>query len=635
MRSLRFIFIGIITFLFVTNVVFLRRTVSVLLCGVLSFNSASCYSFLDKYGKADAAAPPSSAVVTSKDFSFVEKDKQKVAGCLFGVCVNLPQIPGVTGGDPLGVAKTAIVKQIGEAVGVGSPLLLDQKTAYADVSDQVKDFHPQKLTITSAEDLQKPLPPGDYSLDVIAYCTQFSIHAPGRGLPYKLAPLMGKQAPTISALLSRGTLQGIAPATLNANAWRIQAGLPLKQWPSQDQALIHKLIPEYEKGLEGDYLQQIENTYNQFRIVPGIPSLNDLLTQSGAPGQTVLQLRQARQTLANQTISAERLPDMLYEPTGDGLPRVLPAVKDSSPSLWAEVQPGVFARFTVIEGNLGKNLFEFRVTPKAKSAAINNKSAMVATKELDKNVPVSQQTQPPATPASVVCDSTHNTYSKDRPAQALIPACVSDAKADEKEPLPESGDLITYQVRGDKYAHVAVIIEGGVKKNSDGTVTITRVRSKWGGGAVYDHDPNQTISYGTNWSVWHRNKKPNYCKAEECNWLKVEQCHSWELGLGDNCFITDKGNNIYHGGCPVKPTGILGRECNLDDATFVTSEHPLPGVDRVELPENRLAYDCRGFVFGHKWSAISEFYLGSNQIQTILDDGYIQLSAKDSQAKQH
>ncbi|MBN3910218.1 MAG: hypothetical protein HWQ35_27850 [Nostoc sp. NMS1] len=377
----------------------------------------------------NAAVPPSTTVLASDDSSSSQKDKQKIAG--FFDLPKIPiQIPGVPGVNPLEIAKTAVIKEIGEAVGVGSPLLLDQKTAYPDVSDQVKDFRPQPLTITSAEDLQKPLSPGDYSLDVIAYCTQFSIHAPGRGLPYKLAPLMGKQAPTISALLSRGTLQGIAPATLNANAWRIQAGLPLKQWPSQDQALIHKLIPEYEKGLEGDYLQQIENTYNQFRIVPGIPSLNDLLRQSGAPGQTVLQLRQARQTLADQTISAERLPDMLYEPTGDGLPRVLPAVKDSSPSLWAEVQPGVFARFTVIEGNLGKNLFEFRVTPKAKSAAINNKSAMVATKELDKNVPVSQQTQPPATPASVVCDSTHNTYSKDRPAQALIPACVSGGKAD-------------------------------------------------------------------------------------------------------------------------------------------------------------------------------------------------------------
>ncbi|MEH2336017.1 hypothetical protein [Nostoc sp.] len=426
MRSLRFIFIGIITSLFVTNVVFLRRTLSVLLCGVLSFNSASCYSFLNIYGKADAAAPPSSAVVTSKDLSVVQKDEQKIADCFLGVCVNLPKspipIPGVPSGNPIDIAKTAVIKEIGEAVGVGSPLLLDQKTAYPDVSDQVKDFHPKPLAITSDQDLQKPLPPGDYSLDVIAYCTQFSIHAPGRGLPYKLAPLTGKQAPAISALLSRGTLQGIAPATLNANSWRIQAGLPLKQWSQQDQALIHKLIPEYEKGLEGDYLQQIENTYNQFRLVPGIPSLNDLLRQSGAPGQTVLQLRQARQALTNQTISAERLPDMLYEPTGDGLPRVLPAAKDSSPSHWAEIKSGVFARFTVIEGNLGRNLLEFRVTPQA-SAAINN-SATVVAQNLDKNLqvgdPKTTVAVAPIPLALILNGAFYIGYSIGRAAQALI-----------------------------------------------------------------------------------------------------------------------------------------------------------------------------------------------------------------------
>jgi hypothetical protein len=394
MRQLRFIFITLITFLFVTCAVFLRKTTSILLCGVLSFNSTSCYSFLDKYGKADAALPPRNTVVISNDFDNVQQNKQKIAGCPFGVCIDVPKIPGlpgIPGGNPLDVAKTAITKQIGESLSVGSPLLLDQHTAYPDVSDQVKNFHPQPLTITSVEDLKKPLTPGDYSVSAIAYCTQFSIHAPGQGIPYKLAPLQGKQAPAIHALLYRGTLQGIvSPATLNADAWRIQAGLPLKQWPPQDQALIHTLIPEYEKGLEGDYLQQIEDTYNQYRLVPGIPSFNDLLREVGAPGQLVLQLRKARQTLADQTIAAERLPDMLYEPTGDGLPRVLPAAKDSSPSRWAEIRPGVFARFTVIEGNLGRNLFEFRVTPKAIAAA--NNDTTVATKELDKSLQVSDTT---------------------------------------------------------------------------------------------------------------------------------------------------------------------------------------------------------------------------------------------------
>jgi hypothetical protein len=113
MRQLRFIFIALITSVFVTSAVFLRKAIAVLLCGVLSFNSGSCYSLLGDYGKADAAAPPSSSVLTSKDFSVVQEDEQKIAGCLFGVCVNLPKIPvpipGVPNGDilPPDSAETA------------------------------------------------------------------------------------------------------------------------------------------------------------------------------------------------------------------------------------------------------------------------------------------------------------------------------------------------------------------------------------------------------------------------------------------------------------------------------------------------------------------------------------------------
>ena len=144
-------------------------------------------------------------------------------------------------------AEQEITKKVGEAVGVGSPLLLDQTTALPQAPD-ITDFHPTHLTISSAEDLCKRLPPGDYSIPVTAFCTQFSIHAPSSGLPYKIARVQGKQAPAISALLVRGMLENLSPATLNVEAWRIQAGLPFNQWPDQDQALIHRLIPEYEKG---------------------------------------------------------------------------------------------------------------------------------------------------------------------------------------------------------------------------------------------------------------------------------------------------------------------------------------------------------------------------------------------------
>jgi filamentous hemagglutinin len=61
----------------------------------MSFNSASGYIVLGDYGKANAALP--SGKVTVLDHSdVVQEDGQKVAVCVFGVCVNVPNIPAVT-----------------------------------------------------------------------------------------------------------------------------------------------------------------------------------------------------------------------------------------------------------------------------------------------------------------------------------------------------------------------------------------------------------------------------------------------------------------------------------------------------------------------------------------------------------
>ncbi|MEH2465477.1 hypothetical protein [Nostoc sp.] len=62
---------------------------------------------MDNYEKADAAAPLSRTFALSNsspsDADVVPRQKQKVAGCLFGVCVDLPKIPvsisGIPGGD--------------------------------------------------------------------------------------------------------------------------------------------------------------------------------------------------------------------------------------------------------------------------------------------------------------------------------------------------------------------------------------------------------------------------------------------------------------------------------------------------------------------------------------------------------
>lgn len=272
------------------------------------------------------------------------------------------------GGISAAAAQTLLTREIGEAVGVGSPLLLDQNSAFPK-AESVEDFHPALLTPRSVDDLNRPLAPGDYALYVTAFCTQYSIHAPGQGLPYKLARIQGRQARPIGALIARGTLKGIPPAVLNCDAWRIQAGIPLSKWAPTDQALVHQLIPEYEQQLAGDWVAQLQQSYAGFQHIAGMPSFDVTLTRAGAAGAYVQSILKARTVLENKTLAAERVPAMLYEPQGDGLPYVLPSTPEGGSSPWAEIMPGIFARFTVIRGNMGRNLFEFRVTPQAASSA--------------------------------------------------------------------------------------------------------------------------------------------------------------------------------------------------------------------------------------------------------------------------
>ena len=92
------------------------------------------------------------------------------------------------------------VRQLGQAIEVGAPLRLDQRTAYPPTI--IENFQPQLLDLTP-EVMDQPLGPGDYSIPVIGYCTKWSLHYPGRGLSYKLAPLQGRHSAAIGALLGQ------------------------------------------------------------------------------------------------------------------------------------------------------------------------------------------------------------------------------------------------------------------------------------------------------------------------------------------------------------------------------------------------------------------------------------------------
>lgn len=257
-------------------------------------------------------------------------------------------------------AQGEIAKRVGEAVGLGSPILLNERSAFA-ATRYPEDFRPRLLRLRSIDDLRRPLPPGDYSIAVTGYCSQHSMHAPATGIPYKLAPLEGKQAKSIGTLMLRLTAARVNPSEIQAMLWRLGAGVPVSEMSDGQRAAIHRFAPEYERALDADVLQTIENTYNKFRLVPSMPSLESLLSQSDA-GRIVLNLRRARRILADQTISAENLPERLFEISGDGTPWRLDPSTSPHPSPWSVIRPGVIARFTIEQGFSGTNLLEFRIS---------------------------------------------------------------------------------------------------------------------------------------------------------------------------------------------------------------------------------------------------------------------------------
>jgi hypothetical protein len=268
-----------------------------------------------------------------------------------------------------------VVRQLGQAIEVGAPLRLDHRTAYPPATISIDGFQAKALEL-SPEDMNKPLKPGDYSIVVIGFCTEWSLHYPGRGLSYKLARLQGRHADAISALLWRGMLQGLQPHGLNVMAWRIQGGVPISHWRSRERELAHQLIPEYEGGLDGDFLEQTREIYDKARPLGKLPPYEKMLGQLGSAGQTVLDLQRARKVLANQTLAAERMPDLLYGRPRDGLPRTLTGGPNDPPSAWHEIVPGFFSRLTIIEGNQGRNVLDVRITPQAgkPSAADHSRS---------------------------------------------------------------------------------------------------------------------------------------------------------------------------------------------------------------------------------------------------------------------
>lgn len=361
---------------FLTSGAFPHRLLATALCSLLSFQSNACLAQLPRESERAVAAV--STAHTEKSGN--NNDEQKVAGCPFGICVGVPKIPvpNIPGsGEVQNQINQAVYQQIGDALGAKAAIHLDAKSQLFKKVPDLTDFHPTHLTFTSLEDLEKPLPPGDYSLDVMSFCTQWSIHVPGHNSPYSVGQADGSRIGVITAFLIRGQIAGLSPDQLHNMSWKIQAGAPLSSWNESDRALVHRIIPEFEGQLQSDLYDQIKGEYERVRhtVPAGLPDFDGFVSHVPL-GRQYQSLRQAQKILTNRSIASQEVGKSLYDATAeqDGQPYILPAYSGNHKSSWGELEPGVYGRYTVLHaragaGSDGINLLELRITKEAGKSA--------------------------------------------------------------------------------------------------------------------------------------------------------------------------------------------------------------------------------------------------------------------------
>lgn len=269
------------------------------------------------------------------------------------------------GADVLGGLKQkALQEAVGTLLDHQLPLKLDASTLYPSVGKLpgAGAFNPVRFKVT-AENWDQPLPPGDYVVRAVAFCSEYSVHRSGAGTAYEVGPIQGKAAEAISALLWRGTVvKHRFPRELQMVSFAIQSGLTYAKMPQRYQAIIDDVIPEFRGRLASDFVDNLQDLYTARAKELGLPPLNTMLAQLGKPGELVISANRQRVALLRQNLTDERRDQILYAGQEQ---RIAPIRASEGP--WTEKIPGVaYVRYRVVGGNMkANNEIQLRVLPAA------------------------------------------------------------------------------------------------------------------------------------------------------------------------------------------------------------------------------------------------------------------------------
>jgi hypothetical protein len=282
----------------------------------------------------------------------------------------IPGIPGIPGIDPQTVAINAAIKQMAPWVRANQPILLDWSALYpntntlpgapfAPASDaasvaRIRQLIQGQLAHSSTGIVN--LPPGDYAFETRVYCTDIHRHGGSRAL-WLMGPLRGTRGNLLAAMYARASGKNVDFHQLQSLSWAMQAGMRYDELPPASRQLFDALIPDFRALAAGSFIEQVQGQWKTLSsTIPGLPSMDSAIGRMGDVGQTIFNIRNARDTILANADNYHVVASTLAPPSQSG--------PDTSgyPPPWAQVGPGVYESVKT-PGHYGDTSeFDIRVT---------------------------------------------------------------------------------------------------------------------------------------------------------------------------------------------------------------------------------------------------------------------------------
>jgi hypothetical protein len=460
------------------------------------------------------------------------------------------------------------------------PLMLNAKDVYPTVNQLPGGpFSSTPLQLT-ADLLNQPLAPGDYTINTLDFCSEYSVHEPGAGVAYVLGPYEGKAAGAIGALIWRGTVQyHINPNTLQAVSWTIQSGLTYSQMPKTYQAIVDQVIPDFKSEIASDFIVNLETTYNNTAKTAQLPSLDTMLAKMGAPGQLALDAERQRAILTRQNTSDQLREQTLFQGQESGL--YTPVKAETGP--WTErVKDQVYMKLLIAGGNMNiNNVMQIRILP---SPTVNASNTRGNARLVRTAYGESQITPALADAAITITGIMQGTlgYSQGRGAQALGQVPVVS-----QNPAPEPSSTPIGVMQTSTQGPVSVIHAGTttpVPLEPGDTISMNDTIQTGPGAKVsilFDDNTEITLSENTKLKVDNYIYDPNGT-SNKASYRFLEGMFQYVGGLIDKNSPADVRINT-----PVDGIGIRGTE-------FIAKVNPAGNSLEVDLISGAIALTPNG-----------------------------------------